>query len=47
VLATPDEVLGRPGLVEKIVAAGRAVPRFPTPGPTRAELLAALGQEEH
>lgn len=41
VLATPEEVLATPGLLDKVVAGGDA-PRYPEPGPTRAELLAAI-----
>ncbi|MEU4562765.1 FAD-dependent oxidoreductase [Actinoplanes sp. NPDC023936] len=41
-IATPDEVFGRPGVVDRVVALGMGAPRYPLPGPTRAELLAAL-----
>lgn len=37
--AMPDEVLATPGLLERVVAAGAAVPSYPFPGPTREELV--------
>lgn len=42
-LATPDEVIGRPGMVEKIIAASGGAPRYPGTGPSRADLLTAIG----
>jgi len=41
-IATPDEVLGAPGMVEKVIALGMGAPQYPIPGPTRGELLAAI-----
>ena len=41
-LATPPEVLARPGLLDRVLAHAGA-PAYPLPGPSRAELLAALG----
>jgi 2-polyprenyl-6-methoxyphenol hydroxylase-like FAD-dependent oxidoreductase len=41
-LATPAEVLAEPGVLDKVLA-GADAPRYPTPGPTRAELLDAVG----
>jgi 2-polyprenyl-6-methoxyphenol hydroxylase-like FAD-dependent oxidoreductase len=45
-LATPQEVLAEPGLADKVLTAADGVPRYPTPGPSRAELLAAIGDGE-
>jgi hypothetical protein len=42
VLATPDEVLAAPGLLDRVIALGADAPQYPLPGPTRAELLAAV-----
>jgi hypothetical protein len=41
-IATPEEVLAEPGLLDKVVSLGADVPRHSGPGPTRAELLAAI-----
>ncbi|MEU8238171.1 FAD-dependent oxidoreductase [Actinoplanes missouriensis] len=41
-IATPDEVFGAPGVVDRVVALGMSAPRYPLPGATRTELLAAL-----
>jgi 2-polyprenyl-6-methoxyphenol hydroxylase-like FAD-dependent oxidoreductase len=41
-LATPDEALAAPGLLDRVVALGMNAPQYPLPGPSRAELLAAL-----
>ncbi|GAA3347248.1 FAD-dependent oxidoreductase [Amorphoplanes nipponensis] len=41
-IATPDEVLGAPGAVDRVVALGRDAPQYPLPGPGRDELLAAI-----
>ena len=41
-LAEPEEALAAPGLVEKVLALGGGV-SWATPGPSRAELLAAIG----
>jgi hypothetical protein len=42
-LALPPDVLSRPGAVERVTAAGGGAPRYPLPGPSRHELLAAAG----
>ncbi|MCX4908983.1 NAD(P)/FAD-dependent oxidoreductase [Streptomyces sp. NBC_00878] len=42
-LATPDEALAPPGLPERVVLLGGGAPRYPEPGPSRAELLEAIG----
>jgi hypothetical protein len=42
-IATPDEVFGEPGVVERVVALGMGAAQYPLPGPARGELLAALG----
>jgi 2-polyprenyl-6-methoxyphenol hydroxylase-like FAD-dependent oxidoreductase len=41
-LATPDEVFGEPGVVDRVVALGMGAAQYPLPGPTRGELLAAI-----
>jgi flavin-dependent dehydrogenase len=41
-LETPDEVFARPGLRDRVLALGVSAPRYPLPGPDRAELLSAL-----
>lgn len=41
-VSTPDEVFARPGLLDRVTTLSAGVPRFP-PGPTRTELLAAVG----
>jgi 2-polyprenyl-6-methoxyphenol hydroxylase-like FAD-dependent oxidoreductase len=41
-VATPDEALVRPGLVEKAFALAAGDPRYTDPGPSRSELLALL-----
>jgi flavin-dependent dehydrogenase len=41
-LATPDQVFSRPGVVERVMALGANAPQYPLPGPSRAELLAAI-----
>jgi 2-polyprenyl-6-methoxyphenol hydroxylase-like FAD-dependent oxidoreductase len=41
-IATPDEVLAEPGVVDTVLARGAGAPRYPSPGPRRAELLAAI-----
>ncbi|MEU4690050.1 FAD-dependent monooxygenase [Actinoplanes sp. NPDC023714] len=41
-IATPDEVFGGPGVADRVVALGMGAPRYPLPGPSRAELLAAV-----
>jgi hypothetical protein len=42
-LATPQEVFAQPGLLEKVIALGADAPQYPWPGPSRSELLAAIG----
>jgi 2-polyprenyl-6-methoxyphenol hydroxylase-like FAD-dependent oxidoreductase len=42
-LATPDQVLARPGTVERVWALGGNAPQYPLPGPSRTDLLAAIG----
>jgi hypothetical protein len=44
-LATPEEALAKPGLMEKIADLGADASRYPDPGPTRRELLAALAHD--
>jgi hypothetical protein len=41
-LATPPEVLAEPGLLGSIISLGANAPRYPMPGPTRAELLTTI-----
>jgi 2-polyprenyl-6-methoxyphenol hydroxylase-like FAD-dependent oxidoreductase len=41
-IATPDEAFATPGLRDRILALGVTAPRYPLPGPSRAELLAAV-----
>ncbi len=38
-IATPDEVLAPPGVLDRVIALGMAAAQYPLPGPTRAELL--------
>jgi 2-polyprenyl-6-methoxyphenol hydroxylase-like FAD-dependent oxidoreductase len=40
-LATPDQVFSRPGVVQRVLELGAAAPQYPLPGPSRADLLAA------
>ena len=42
VLATPDEVFGRPGIMEKVIELGQGWRDEPVFGPTRPELLSLL-----
>ncbi|GAA1534927.1 FAD-dependent oxidoreductase [Actinomadura kijaniata] len=42
-LTSAQEALAAPGLVEKIMGLAAGLPRYSEPGPTRAELLAAVG----
>jgi 2-polyprenyl-6-methoxyphenol hydroxylase-like FAD-dependent oxidoreductase len=42
-LATPDELFADPGLLDRVMKLGAGAPRYPLPGPTRQELLAAVG----
>jgi hypothetical protein len=41
-IATPDEVLGGAGVVDRVRALGMGAPQYPLPGATRGELLAAI-----
>ena len=41
-LATPEEILARPGMFEKMIAAADGKKPAPKPGPSREELLAIL-----
>lgn len=41
-LATPDELFAEPGLLDRVMKLGAGAPRYPLPGPTRQELLAAI-----
>ncbi len=40
--ALPEEALAEPGLLAKVISLGSSTPRYPAPGPSRAELLAAI-----
>jgi hypothetical protein len=42
-LATPVELLSRPGMLDRILALGMGAPAYPLPGPARPDLLAAIG----
>ncbi|WP_158842322.1 NAD(P)/FAD-dependent oxidoreductase [Saccharothrix deserti] len=44
-LTTTEEALAKPGPLEKILELGAGAPRYPDPGPTRAELLSALTRD--
>src|SRR6266566_4390564 len=37
-IATPDEVLALPGVLDRVIALGMAAPQYPLPGPARGEL---------
>jgi len=41
-IATPDEVLTQPGVLDRVVALGMTAPQYPLPGPARGELLDAI-----
>jgi 2-polyprenyl-6-methoxyphenol hydroxylase-like FAD-dependent oxidoreductase len=41
-LTLPSEVLGRPGVAERVTAAGAGAPQYPLPGPDRRGLLQAV-----
>jgi 2-polyprenyl-6-methoxyphenol hydroxylase-like FAD-dependent oxidoreductase len=41
-LATPDQVLSRPGVLDRVMALGWNAPQYPLDGPSRADLLAAI-----
>jgi hypothetical protein len=38
----PSDALAEPGLLEKVISLGSTAPRYPAPGPSRAELLAGI-----
>jgi flavin-dependent dehydrogenase len=42
-LTLPDDVLARPGVADRVMAAGGDAPQYPLPGPDRHELLASTG----
>jgi 2-polyprenyl-6-methoxyphenol hydroxylase-like FAD-dependent oxidoreductase len=42
-LTLPADVLARPGMAERVRAAGAGAPQYPLPGPDRRTLLAAVG----
>lgn len=42
-IATPDEVLAEPGLLDKVLSIGAGAPRYAGSGPSRVELLTAIG----
>ena len=41
-LTTPAELFARPGVLDRVLQAGGAAPRYPLPGPSREELLSVL-----
>ncbi|MFF4259821.1 alpha/beta fold hydrolase [Streptomyces sp. NPDC001663] len=45
-LEMPQEALSRPGVMDKVLALGSNAPQYATPGPARAELLAAIGEND-
>ncbi len=40
--ALPEEALAEPGLLGQVISLGSSTPRYPAPGPSRTELLAAM-----
>lgn len=42
-LARPEEVLGRPGMIERVLEAASSRERPPVPGPSREEILKLMG----
>jgi 2-polyprenyl-6-methoxyphenol hydroxylase-like FAD-dependent oxidoreductase len=40
--AMPTDVLAEPGMLDRVISIGSTAPRYGTPGPPRAELLAAI-----
>ena len=42
-LSRADEVFTQPGMAERVMRLGAHAPRYPLPGPSRRELLAAIG----
>jgi 2-polyprenyl-6-methoxyphenol hydroxylase-like FAD-dependent oxidoreductase len=41
-IATPDEVLAPPGVLDRVIALGMTARQYPLPGPARGELLDAI-----
>jgi 2-polyprenyl-6-methoxyphenol hydroxylase-like FAD-dependent oxidoreductase len=41
-LTTPPELLGEPGVLERIIQLGMGAPQYPLPGPDRRSLLAGI-----
>jgi 2-polyprenyl-6-methoxyphenol hydroxylase-like FAD-dependent oxidoreductase len=41
-VATPDEALAQPGILDRVLALGMGAPQYPQSGPGRGELLAAI-----
>ena len=41
-VATPDEALAPPGVLDRVIARGMGAPQYPLPGPARGELLGAI-----
>ena len=41
-LTTADELFAQPGMAERVMRLGAGAPRYPLPGPSRRELLAAV-----
>lgn len=41
-IATPEEVLASPGVLDRVIALGMNAPQYPLPGPSRGELLGAI-----
>jgi 2-polyprenyl-6-methoxyphenol hydroxylase-like FAD-dependent oxidoreductase len=42
-LTTAGELFAQPGMAERVMRLGAGAPRYPQPGPSRRELLAAIG----
>jgi 2-polyprenyl-6-methoxyphenol hydroxylase-like FAD-dependent oxidoreductase len=42
-LTTAGELFAQPGMAERVMRLGAGAPRYPLPGPSRRELLAAIG----
>jgi 2-polyprenyl-6-methoxyphenol hydroxylase-like FAD-dependent oxidoreductase len=42
-LASPAELYAQPGMLDRIIGLGMGAPRYPLPGPSRRDLLAAVG----
>jgi 2-polyprenyl-6-methoxyphenol hydroxylase-like FAD-dependent oxidoreductase len=42
-LNTPDELFAQPGLLDRVMSLAAGAPTYPLPGPTRHELLRAIG----